>query len=203
MDYLGRSDDQIKIRGHRVELGEIEAVLADHPDVTRAVVVYQADPDGGQLQAVVHLRPGAGLTDVEAHAARQLPTWMRPSGYTVVDSIPLTVGGKADRGALMTRLNSARDGAEAGEEEKENAVKANAAEIIRAVWCDVLKVDKVEETDDFFEIGGHSLTAMQVASRLRAALDGTKVPTRMLFTHRTFGAFTAAVNERLNEVAPA
>lgn len=102
MAYLGRADDQIKIRGNRVELGEIEAVLADHADVTRAVVLYR--PGRGELHAVVHLRPGAGLGAVQEHAASQLPTWMRPARYTVVDDIPLTVAGKADRSALISRL---------------------------------------------------------------------------------------------------
>jgi amino acid adenylation domain-containing protein len=103
--YLGRTDDQIKIRGHRVELGEIEYVLADHPGVTRAVALYRED--SGELRAVLGLAPGAELAQVEAHAAQQLPAWMRPTHYTVVDSIPLTVGGKADRQELLKRLSPA------------------------------------------------------------------------------------------------
>lgn len=82
-------------------------------------------------------------------------------------------------------------------------MRPDTAEIVRGVWCEVLEIDTVEETDDFFDIGGHSLSAMQVASRLRARLDGTKVPTRLLFTSRTLKAFTDAVNERLNQVTPA
>lgn len=75
-------------------------------------------------------------------------------------------------------------------------------EIVRDVWCEVLSVDSVAENDDFFEIGGHSLSAMQVASRLRSRLDGVRVPTRLLFTNRTLGAFTKTVTERLNEAVP-
>jgi amino acid adenylation domain-containing protein len=203
LSYLGRADDQIKIRGHRVELGEIEAVLADHPQVARAVVLYQAGQDGGQLSAVVHLRAGADLADVQAHASQQLPTWMRPAAYTVVDSIPLTVGGKADRIALISHLKSALPGLASGEDRQERPVQVDAAEIIRDVWRDVLKVDEVSASDNFFEIGGHSLTAMQVASQLRARLGGVKVPTQLLFRHRTFVGFTSAVNERLNQASPA
>lgn len=70
-------------------------------------------------------------------------------------------------------------------------------ETVHDVWCEVLQVEQVDDADDFFDIGGHSLSAMQVSSRLRARLDGVRVPTRVLFTARTFGAFTEAVNERL------
>lgn len=200
--YLGRTDDQIKIRGHRVELGEIEAVIADHPGVARAVVLYRPDVDGGQLSAVLRLHPGADLDAVREHAASQLPSWMRPSGYTAVDTIPLTVGGKADRGALINRLSSGSD-ATAPDNEEEIPMRADAAETVRTVWCEVLKIDTIQDSDDFFDIGGHSLSAMQVASRLRAELGGIKVPTQLLFRNPTLAAFTAAVNDRLNQVAPA
>jgi amino acid adenylation domain-containing protein len=112
LHYLGRTDDQIKIRGNRVELGEIEAVLGEHPDVARAVAFYQATEDGGGLHAVVRFRAGADLAKIKDHAARQLPTWMLPARYTVVDSIPLTVSGKADRNALINRLPSGPNGAD-------------------------------------------------------------------------------------------
>lgn len=82
-------------------------------------------------------------------------------------------------------------------------MKADTAETIRAVWREVLQVDTVDADDDFFDIGGHSLSAMQVASRLRAELGGVKVPTQMLFRHRTFAAFTAAVDERVTNGVPA
>lgn len=199
MTYIGRIDDQIKIRGHRVELGEIEVVLADHPGVARAVVVYERE-DGGRLRAVLRLREEVDLADIEKHAVRQLPTWMRPSDYTVVDSIPLTVGGKADRAALINRLRSAGSGAADTEYREDPTV--DVTEDVRAVWCEVLRIEAIADEDDFFEIGGHSLTAMQVATRLRSKLNGTKVPTRMLFTYPKFGAFVVAVNERANAAQP-
>jgi aryl carrier-like protein len=199
MTYIGRIDDQIKIRGHRVELGEIEVVLADHPGVARAVVVYERE-DGGRLRAVLRLREEVDLADIEKHAARQLPTWMRPSDYTVVDSIPLTVGGKADRAALINRLRSAGPGTADAEYREDPTV--DVTEDVRAVWCEVLRIEAIADEDDFFEIGGHSLTAMQVATRLRSKLNGTKVPTRMLFTYPKFGAFAGAVNERANAAQP-
>ncbi|WP_406069051.1 non-ribosomal peptide synthetase [Micromonospora sp. NBC_01638] len=201
IEYIGRTDDQIKIRGHRVELGEIESVLADHPDVSRAVMLYQRGDDGGRLSAVLHLRPGGDLKAVRAYAAGQLPTWMQPSDWAVVDAIPLTVGGKADRSALIRRLTSAEDAPDGSEPAKETQMKVDATNTVREVWCEVLELEKVDDEDDFFVIGGHSLSAMQVASRLRAGLGGVKIPTRMLFEHRTFTAFTAAVNERLNSAA--
>jgi amino acid adenylation domain-containing protein len=200
IEYIGRTDDQIKIRGHRVELGEIESVVADHPDVARAVMLYQSDGDGGRLSAVLHLHAGGDLAAVQAYAAGQLPTWMWPSSWTVVDAIPLTVGGKADRGALIRRLTSTEDAPAEPEPEKETQMKVDATQTIGEVWCEVLGVEQVAPEDDFFDIGGHSLSAMQVASRLRAGL-GVKIPTRMLFEYRTLAAFAAAVNDRLNATA--
>ncbi|MFV2083637.1 non-ribosomal peptide synthetase [Micromonospora sp. LOL_021] len=200
--YIGRTDDQIKIRGHRVELGEIEAVIADHPGVARAVVLYHPEVDSGQLSAVVRLRPDADLAAVREHAASQLPSWMRPGNYTVVDTIPLTVGGKADRGALINRLTSGSDGS-GPDNDEEPPMPVDAAETVRTVWCEILKIDTISDTDDFFDIGGHSLSAMQVASRLRTELGGVKVPTQLLFRNPTFAGFTEAVNDRLNQVAPA
>jgi aryl carrier-like protein len=82
-------------------------------------------------------------------------------------------------------------------------MKLDATADVRAVWCEVLKIGQVADTDDFFQIGGHSLSAMQVASRLRERLEGVKVPTRLLFANRTLQAFAAAVNERLNDAVPA
>ena len=82
-------------------------------------------------------------------------------------------------------------------------MSVDAVDVVREVWCEVLHVDQIASTDDFFDIGGHSLTAMQVARRLRDRLDGAKVPTRLLFQHSTLDAFIAAVNDRLNEVIPA
>ncbi|MEU1885441.1 non-ribosomal peptide synthetase [Micromonospora rifamycinica] len=201
IEYIGRTDDQIKIRGHRVELGEIESVLADHPDVSRAVMLYHGGEDGGRLSAVLHLRPGGDLAAVRAYAAGQLPSWMQPGDWVVVDTIPLTVGGKADRGALIRRLTSTEDGPDGSDTPEETQMKVDATDTVREVWCTVLELEKVDEDDDFFLIGGHSLNAMQVATRLRTSLGGVKVPTRMLFEHRTFGAFTAAVNERVNTAA--
>ncbi|MFY1636702.1 non-ribosomal peptide synthetase [Solwaraspora sp. WMMB335] len=201
IQYLGRTDDQIKIRGHRVELGEIEAVIADHPGVARAVVLHQPEADGGQLYAVVRLHPQADLAAIREHAASQLPAWMQPGSYTVVDTIPLTVGGKADRGALISRLTSTSD--MTTPQEQETPMPADATETVRAVWCEILKTDAIAESDHFFQIGGHSLTAMQVASRLRAELGGVKVPTQLLFKHPAFADFVEAVNERVNQVAPA
>jgi amino acid adenylation domain-containing protein len=102
--YHGRTDHQVKIRGHRVELGEIESVLADHEGVTSAVVLHIPERGGDALVAVVRIGPGTSLGDVRRHAERALPAWLRPTRYQVVEVIPLTTGGKADRRRLMADL---------------------------------------------------------------------------------------------------
>ncbi|TQJ37043.1 amino acid adenylation domain-containing protein [Streptomyces sp. SLBN-115] len=100
LEFLGRTDHQVKIRGYRVELGEVEAVLADHPGVLECVVVSLTRGGVGVLTAHMRTAPGTSVEEVRAHAARQLPEWMRPSTYSVVTAMPLTQSGKIDRLAL-------------------------------------------------------------------------------------------------------
>ncbi|MFE3982998.1 amino acid adenylation domain-containing protein [Nocardia tengchongensis] len=102
--YVGRTDTQVKIRGHRIELGEIETLIADHPAVLRAVVLYQSE--GPSLTAVLRLAPDGDVEDVRAHVTREVPSWMQPTHYHVVDHVPLTVGGKADRQSLLAQLTA-------------------------------------------------------------------------------------------------
>jgi acyl-coenzyme A synthetase/AMP-(fatty) acid ligase/acyl carrier protein len=199
--YLGRTDSQVKIRGHRVELGGIESVLLEHPGVRRACVVCHTGDDGApRLEAFTELADGTDPASVRAHAERLLPVWMCPAGYTVLEQLPVTVGGKADRVAL-TRLasNSARPAPKpAAAAAPADTSEVNVPEAVTAVWSEILGVQAIAESDDFFDLGGHSLSAMQVATRLRTRL-GIKVPTSLLFRHRTFDAFTAALSDRRAE----
>ncbi|MER5435277.1 non-ribosomal peptide synthetase [Streptomyces sp. NPDC002588] len=200
--YLGRTDSQVKIRGHRVELGGIEAVLHDHPGVRRACVVCHTGDDGApRLEALVELVAGTDLASVQAHAERLLPLWMCPAGYSALEKLPVTVGGKVDRVALTRLAGSTSRAQPSPSPEPEAPADASGVslpETVNAVWSEVLGVTSIAESDDFFDLGGHSLSAMQVATRLRTRL-GIKVPTSLLFRHRTFDAFAAALADRRAE----
>ncbi|MGF7119705.1 amino acid adenylation domain-containing protein [Rhodococcus sp. BE178] len=183
IDYVGRADDQVKLRGFRIELGEIESVLAAHESVAQAAVLVIRD----QLVAYVTAADGRTI-DVAAlkeHAARSLTAYMVPAAVLVLDRLPLTGSGKLDRKALP-------------EPEFATAVfRAPATpveETVAGVFADVLGVDRVGQGDDFFALGGNSLLATQVASRLGAALD-TTVPVRLLFEVSTVEALAARVME--------
>ncbi|MCE5291305.1 MAG: amino acid adenylation domain-containing protein [Nocardiaceae bacterium] len=174
LEYLGRADDQVKVRGFRIELGEIAAVVADQIGVAQAVaIVHHDDRIGDQIVAYVVPDPGVtlGSDAVIAMAAERLPAYMVPTVVMIVDAIPLTSNGKLDRRALpkpMAQVRSFRAPASALEQ------------TIADVFGEVLGVDRVGSDDDFFALGGNSLLATQVVSRIGAAVGGT-VPVRMLF----------------------
>ncbi|MEU0743780.1 amino acid adenylation domain-containing protein [Streptomyces sp. NPDC006134] len=192
LDYAGRGDDQIQLRGYRVELGEIEAALASHPDVTAAVVtVHEPGPQDKRL--VAHLVAGdarPGLVDaVREHVAATLPQHMVPSAFAVLDALPLTAQGKVDRKALPVPESAGRS---AGG----RAPRTPAEEIIAGLFAEILGVEHVGVDEDFFAAGGHSLLATRVAGRARALL-GIDLPIRALFEART----VAGLAERAAEAA--
>ena len=175
LEYLGRGDHQVKLRGHRIELGEVEAVLRQHGDVEQAVVLLHRTGSPERLVAYVAARAGGVL---EASAVRRwmgtrLPGYMVPSAVVVVEDFPLTGHGKVDRRAL-SRLPLELD--ERGEGV---APRTPLEEVVSEVWGDVLG-HPVGIEDNFFDCGGHSLLATQVVSRLRQTLQ-REVPVRLLF----------------------
>ena len=179
VEYLGRVDEQVKVRGFRIEPGEVEAVLAACPGVARAVAVVREDAPGDQrlVGYVVPARPeGAiGLADtVRQLAAARLPGYMVPAAIVVLPGLPCTIHGKLDRQALP-----APDYA-AGATPSAPSAASPRAEIVRGVFADVLGVPRVGLTDSFFSLGGHSLLAVRAISRIRAAL-GAELPVRALF----------------------
>ena len=190
LEFLGRADTQVKVRGHRVELEEVEARLAAHPDVKEAAVVPEETPDGqtGLVGIVVPSSEGA----VDASALRRfvaaaLPEYMVPLSIKATDALPRTPNGKLDRGALphasATRLSLSRAYV-APRTEEERAVAA--------AWADLLGVPEVGAQDDFFELGGHSLLAMRVMARLRAE-TGVDLPVRVLFEYPTVSGLAAQI----------
>ncbi|MFF7312042.1 amino acid adenylation domain-containing protein [Streptomyces sp. NPDC008137] len=181
--YLGRTDQQVKIRGHRVELGEVEAVFAAHPAVRFVAAVAQPDPqvDGAYRLAAYLVLDGAELAAVAAEVGAGLPDFLRPTHYAQVDGIPLTVNGKADTKALPEAkpLGALTTVGERGPEtETETVVCAYFAEALD------LDDDEVSAVSDFVSLGGHSMLAVRLIGLLRREF-GPVITIRDLFTLRT------------------
>ncbi|MEU6904786.1 amino acid adenylation domain-containing protein [Streptomyces coeruleorubidus] len=181
--YLGRTDQQVKIRGHRVELGEVEAAFAAHPAVRFVAAVAQPDPqvDGSYRLAAYLVLDGAELLTVAAEVGAGLPDFLRPTHYAQVDSIPLTVNGKADTKALPEAkpLGALTTVGERGPEtETETVVCEYFAEALD------LDDDEVSAVSDFVSLGGHSMLAVRLIGLLRREY-GPVITIRDLFTLRT------------------
>ena len=197
LEYLGRADQQIKVRGFRIEPGEIETVLARHAEVAHAVVVARrVSAVDVRLVAFVVARPTFGRgPDAEAGlveelrdlAKRDLPAQLAPSMYAVVDELPLTPSGKLDRAAL--RRDSATMTVQAVDE---TPPRTEVERQIAAIFAEVLGVDRVGVHAGFFDLGGHSLLAAKFATRLREE-TGVTMQLRDLFHRPTVAAVAAAV----------
>lgn len=187
--FHGRIDAQIKVRGHRVEPGEIESVLAQHPAVEGCAVVGVDGPAGTQLVGGVTIAEGQRATAAELRAFLEssLPAYMVPA-IVLLDALPLTVTGKVDRGRLESLAQSVSHGAPS----EYRAPATGAERTAAAVWASVLGVAQVGLDDEFFALGGHSLLALQIVSRL-AAHHGVDVPLRALFEHPKLEDFARVV----------
>ncbi|NEE24626.1 AMP-binding protein, partial [Streptomyces sp. SID7982] len=172
---LGRTDHQLKVRGHRVEPGEIEAVLRSHPDVADTVVVGLPDPSGA-VRLVAYVTGGATSSLLRPYLAERLPEHLVPSVIMELAALPLTPNGKVDRAALPTPQASGGERARAPRDAREA--------VLGELFADVLGLDRTGPDDDFFHLGGHSLLAMQLANRLRSTL-GVEVALRDIFEHPT------------------
>ncbi|MEV8097872.1 amino acid adenylation domain-containing protein [Kitasatospora sp. NPDC085879] len=197
LEFLGRLDHQVKIRGVRVEPGEVEAALADCPGVAAAAVVAWPDPESGArlVGYVVPTEPSA--TDpalLRDRLAQRLPKQYVPSLIGLVDSLPRTSTGKLDRRALPDPLALAL--AQQGHTETAPATPAEAT--VAALWAELLGLPAIGVHDDFFALGGHSLMATRAATRTREAL-GVELPLAWIFESPTVAALCA----RLGEAAPA
>ncbi|MCD2189309.1 non-ribosomal peptide synthetase [Actinomycetospora soli] len=184
VDFLGRDDDQVKVRGVRIEPGEVASALADHPEVRQAVVV--ADSDGDLTRLVGYVTPDGAPdpSSVRDHAAARLPEHMVPSLVIVVGAIPLTPNGKLDRRALPAPDWSALVGGVAPATAEEEALARLVA--------GTLRLETVGVTDDFFALGGHSMAAMRLLSAIRTELDA-ELAVRDVFEAPTVRALAARV----------
>jgi len=193
IEFLGRNDFQVKLRGFRVELGEIEARLAQHPAVREAVVLAREDHPGDK-RLVAYLVPAdAQLTpDAEklrAHLSATLPEYMVPAAYVSLDALPLTPNGKLDRNALPAPEADAYSTKTYEEPQGENEV------LLARIWADLLNLEHVGRHDNFFELGGHSLLAITMIERLRQQHLRTDV--RTIFTTSTLAELALAMNKEI------
>ncbi|MFJ4985269.1 amino acid adenylation domain-containing protein [Streptomyces sp. NPDC088732] len=182
LEFLGRTDLQVKVRGHRIELGEIESVLREDPGVADAAVVV-AGPDG-EKHLVGYVVPRTpGHTSFEGHLAARLPDYMVPRRWVLMDAFPTTPNGKTDRAALPEPAEADRPA---------TAPESMMEQLVAKVWGDVLGTDAIGREDDFFRLGGDSFSATRVMGRLREAL-GQRLPVRALFDRPVLADFAEHV----------
>ncbi|BCJ28479.1 hypothetical protein Asera_25870 [Actinocatenispora sera] len=186
LEFLGRFDEQVKVRGHRVEPGEVEAALAARPGVTQAAVLVHRDPSD-QPYLVGYVVGTADATALRADLATVLPAHLLPAAIVPLDRLPLTANGKLDRAALP-----APDAPDTGDAV---APDGDAEELVAQVWAETLGRGSLAATDNFFDLGGHSLLATRAVARLSAAVE-LPIPIRTLFGHPTVRGFAAEL-ERL------
>lgn len=198
IEFVGRRDRQVKIRGHRVELDDVERALGRHPDLRQAAVTV-AEPRPGDKRLVAHYVTVARSAGCTAHDLRsflnvQLPSHMVPSAFVRLDSLPLTRNGKVDRQALA--LSRELEQVLLSEYAPPRSALEQA---LVALWTDVLGTSPVGIRDDFFELGGHSLLATRLMSRLRESF-GVELQLRTLFEYPTIEDFARFL---LSQMAPA
>ncbi|NMZ19529.1 non-ribosomal peptide synthetase [Pseudomonas rhodesiae] len=196
LEYVGRIDHQVKVRGFRIEMGEIEAHLQGLPQVREAAVIAQPSATGAQLVAYVvpALEQPLNTQALAATLQRSLPDYMVPAHWVVLDALPLNPSGKLDRRALPAPDLSQSPQAY-------RAAQTPLQQQLAAIWQAVLQVESVGLDDHFFERGGHSLLATQVISRVRHDLK-REVPLRVLFEQPTLEAFAVACADVQADTAP-
>ena len=183
LEYAGRADHQVKVRGHRIEPGEIEARLLSAPGVRQAVCVVREDrPGDRRLIAYVGAGRDTAPETLRTHVAAALPAYMVPSAVVVLDRLPLTANGKVDRPALPDPEFTGGPQARAPRTPEE--------EILCGLFADILGVDRVGVDDDFFALGGHSLLAMRLLSRIATTL-GVRIGIKPLFDAPTVAGLAA------------
>ncbi|MFE3554062.1 amino acid adenylation domain-containing protein [Streptomyces sp. NPDC059193] len=197
LEHLGRSDDQVKVRGFRIEPGEIEAALLGHESVREAVVTAREE-QGGHRRLVAYLVGGGELSTAELreHLAASLPDYMIPALFVAMGALPLSPSGKVDRRALPAP--EAQEGPSGVEF---TAPRDGTEEALARIWAEVLGVGRVGVHDNFFHLGGDSILSIQVVSRARQ--EGLRLTSRLLFLHQTIASLAAQAAVAAPGSAPA
>jgi amino acid adenylation domain-containing protein len=192
IECMGRVDHQIKIRGYRVELGEIESVLTGHQAVAQCAAIVREDP-GADKRLVAYVVPtGENQLDVaelRRYLQQRLPDYMIPSAFVEMSRFPSTLNGKLDRKALPALSMTADDN---------KGLLTPTEEVLAGIWAGVLGIERVGAHQNFFELGGHSLLAAQVVSRARSVL-GLEIPLRSLFANPTVAELARDITTRQRE----
>ncbi|MFN2460589.1 MAG: amino acid adenylation domain-containing protein [Candidatus Velthaea sp.] len=197
LTFLGRIDRQVKIRGFRIEPGEIEAALAQHPAVRDAVVTVETDSSGDK-RLVAHVARAGDACDgaaLRGWLRGRLPEFMVPGRFVLLEALPLNANGKIDRAALATAPRT-----RAGATTAVTPQRTSTEERLARIWSDILGVEHVKSDDDFFSLGGHSLSAARLAARVHDEL-GKTIPLRTLFEYPTVAGLAAALAEQPAAVA--
>jgi hypothetical protein len=189
LEFVGRRDHQVKVRGYRIELGEVEAALAAHPLVTGAAALLVGEGEEKRLAAFAETLPGRAVTPAElrAHLAALLPEHMLPARLETVERLPLTAHGKVDVATLARGAASPQPGREA-----RVAPETALETFLAGLWKELLHLEHVGVTDSFFALGGHSLVATRLLSRVRATLQGS-VGMKEFFDQPTIQGLAAAL----------
>lgn len=193
LEFLGRKDGQVKLRGFRVELGEVEAALRGQAGVKQAVVLTQEEYGDKRLVAYVVLEKETGFEDLKNGLRKRLPDHMVPTGWVKLERLPLTANGKLDRRALPMPGPESETSYMAPRNERE--------ERLVEIWQEVLGREQIGVEDNFFELGGHSLRATQVVARVRTKL-GMDLPLRSVFEAPTVAALAQVIEKADSAVNP-
>lgn len=195
IEYIGRMDEQVKIRGYRIEPGEVETVLQQSALIKQGVVV--ARPDSmGQQQLVAYLVPAANFDQATLHRQmlQQLPAYMVPTRWVLLETLPLTPSGKTDRAALP----------EPGEQQHLAYVppRNETEALLTGIWQSLLSMQRISIHDNFFTLGGHSLLAMRVIAHLAKKIKG-RFPVKIIFEHPTIAELAACIDAIVHNLAAA
>lgn len=195
MEFLGRLDQQVKIRGFRIELEEIEAVLKEHSAVEEAIVVTREETPGDERLVAFVTASGPAppkTNELQTFLKERLPSYMMPSAFMTLDSLPLTQSGKVNRLALPAALETKLEG---GDSPK--SLRGPVEEVAAEIWSKLLGVEQIDRDDSFFDLGGHSILATQLMSRLREAFQ-IDLPVRTIFETPSVAGLAASISAALN-----
>ncbi|MEI5102635.1 AMP-binding protein [Streptomyces sp. PmtG] len=200
IEFIGRIDGQVKVRGYRVETGEIEAVLTGHPAVREAAVTVRDDAPGGRA-LVAHLVADADVSDDELRALLRaaLPEYMVPAAFVRLDTMPLTANAKVDR----ARLPAPRYAEQAATAPDDQSAPTSTEAVVRDVWREVLGVPGVARDIRFFDVGGNSLLLADLFDRISRLFPAAELSLVDLFEHTTIADIAGELDRRARGTAAA